>query len=209
MKLYNVKITSTSSSDRLCYKNLKVKSWLPPMCWTSRLYNMAGSLLWKLSRASQGSNMKFGLVYWWAHNQDVLMVRNNHPWCCVADSDPPRNPDQDPDVAMADATSGSTPHGGKEQDGQPDQEPLPNLEALGPVLQEGQQPAEPANLNEMQGHVPPSLSKDWSASASSRELVSSWSGTAHYQDYGYNTAKKLSHLKPDDVNILCKTIHSP
>ncbi len=54
-------------------------------------------------------------------------------------------PDQDPDIAMADTAGDSTPHGGQDQDGIPDQELPPHLEALGLGQQEGQQPEPPAN----------------------------------------------------------------
>ncbi len=48
------------------------------------------------------------------------MTRNNPPHHCVANPDLPRDPDQDPDVAIGDATGDSTPDGGSGQDRQPD-----------------------------------------------------------------------------------------
>ncbi len=86
----------------------------------------------------------------------------------------PQNQDQDEeqDVAMADSAGDGAPHGGQEQGSQPDQEPLPNPEALGLGQQEGQQPESPTYLNAMKGNVPPNSLKDWSASASSKDWVS-------------------------------------
>ncbi len=75
------------------------------------------------------------------------------------DSNLPRDPDQDPDVAMVDATGDGTPHGGQDLDSHPGQELPSNPEAPGPGDQEGQQPEKPANLNVIQGDVPPKIIK--------------------------------------------------
>ncbi len=55
-----------------------------------------------------------------AHNQDVLMVRNNPSQHCAVDGDLPmpqiQDQDQEQDIIMADAVGDGTPHGGQEQD---------------------------------------------------------------------------------------------
>ncbi len=100
------------------------------------------------------------------------MARSNSPQCYAAEIDLSGPQDQGQDVAMADATGGGAPHGGQDQDSHPNQERPPNLEALGPGDQEGQQPEEFANMNKMQGDAPPLTSlRDMSASNSFTELV--------------------------------------
>ncbi len=69
----------------------------------------------------------------------------------------PKPQGQGQDVAMPDATSDGAPHGGQDPDGHPDQGLHPNPDALGPDNQEGQQPVEPADMNKMQGDIPPNL----------------------------------------------------
>ncbi len=89
------------------------------------------------------------------------------------DEDPPKPQDQGQDVVMVETRSDSAPHGGQEQGGQPDQEPLPNPEALDLGKQEGQQLEEPADIKTMQGDILPLRSlRGRSGSTSSKELVS-------------------------------------
>ncbi len=138
------------------------------------------------------------------------MARNNPPRRRAADPDPPGPQDQGPDVPMPDAAGDGAPHGGPEQDGHPDQGPQPNPEALGPGDQEGQQPVEPVDMNAMVGAVPPKVIKRLECQRLLHRI-----GFFHdaaqviVRDHGYDTAKKLSRLKPDDVEILCKTLRSP
>ncbi len=65
------------------------------------------------------------------------------------DENLPKPQDQGQDVAKVDVAGDSAPHGGQEQDSQPDQEPMPKLEAPGPGQQEGWQPEDPTNVNQM------------------------------------------------------------
>ncbi len=58
---------------------------------------------------------------------------------------------------MPNAAGDSAPHKDQNQDGHPDHELPPNLEATGPGNQEGQKPEKPADMNEMQGDVPPDI----------------------------------------------------
>ncbi len=60
---------------------------------------------------------------------------------------------------MADTTGDSAPHEGLEQDGHPDQTPLPNPEAPGAGNQEGQQAEENVVINVMLGDVPYEINK--------------------------------------------------
>ncbi len=70
--------------------------------------------------------------------------------------------------------------------------------------------AQPDNMNEIQGDIPPDI-------IDRQECKQLLHRTSFFLDVaqaivcnnGYNTAKKLSHLKPDDVVILCKTLCSP
>ncbi len=45
---------------------------------------------------------------------------------------PTKPQDQELDIIMVDIADDNIPHGGHKQDGQPDKEPPPNPEALGP-----------------------------------------------------------------------------
>ncbi len=111
---------------------------------------------------------------------------------------------------MLDAASGSAPHGGQDQDGHPDPELQPNPEALGPGDQEGQQPEEPANMNAMVGVVPPNVIERLECQQLLQRIgFYIDAAQAIVRNHGYDTAKMLSHLKPDDISILCKTLHSP
>ncbi len=102
------------------------------------------------------------------------------------------------------------PHGGQEKDSQLDQELLPNPEALGLGQQEGQQPEVPINLNMMQGNVPHKMIERLECKRLLERLGSSQdTAQAIVCNHGYDTAKKLSCLKPDGVDILVKTLHSP
>ncbi len=128
----------------------------------------------------------------------------------MADGDPPEPQGQGLDVTMPDAASNSTPHGGQDPDGHPDQGLHPNPDALGPDNQEGQQPVEPADMNAMVGAVFPDVIERLECQRllqrigfyidAAQEIVC---------DHGYDTAKKLSRLKSDDVDILFKTLRSP
>ncbi len=82
----------------------------------------------------------------------------------ILHKDLPKAKDQGHDVTMADASGDGASHGGQEQDDQPDQEPLPHPDALGPGQQEGQHPEATVNYNVMQGNVSLQISKDWSTS---------------------------------------------
>ncbi len=96
------------------------------------------------------------------------MAGINPRWCRGVDEHLPKPKDQEQDVAMADAASDGTPHGGQEQDSQPDQKLLPNLDALGPGQQEEQQLEDPANIIQMQWDVP-LTSKDRRTSATLKD----------------------------------------
>ncbi len=110
---------------------------------------------------------------------------------------------------MPDAAGDGTPHGGQNLDNHLDQEPQPNPEALGPSNQDGQQPEESDNMNEMQGYVPPDIIERQECKQLLHRIGLIFVAQAIVHNHGYNTAKKLSCLKPDDVDILCKTLHSP
>ncbi len=70
-----------------------------------------------------------------------------------------------------DTAGDSTPYGGQEQDSQPDQELLSNLEAMSTGQKERQQPEDPANLNQMQGNTPLNSSTIRSASISVNDWI--------------------------------------
>ncbi len=61
---------------------------------------------------------------YWAHDQVISMAQNNPPQHCAADPDPPRDPDQDSDVTMANTAGDSAPHGGQDLDDHLDQKPM-------------------------------------------------------------------------------------
>ncbi len=69
----------------------------------------------------------------------------------MADGDPPEPKDQGPDIHMPDTASDGAPHGGQDPESHPAQGLQPNPEAPGPGNQEGQQPVEPANMNNLVG----------------------------------------------------------
>ncbi len=138
------------------------------------------------------------------------MVRNITSQCHAADDDPPQSQDLGQDITMADAAGDSAPHGGQEQDDQPDQGPPPNPDTPGPGDQEGQQPQEPADNNAMQGDVPCKIIKRQECRYLLKRIgLSPEAAQAIVQDHGYDTAKKLSCLKLDDVDVLIKTLCTP
>ncbi len=111
---------------------------------------------------------------------------------------------------MVDATGASAPHQGQEQDDQLDQELPPNPESLGPGQQEGQQLEVPADKNKMQRNVPPKIIERMECNHLLKGLgFSLVTSQAMVLNHGYNTAKKLSRLKPNDIDILIKTLCSP
>ncbi len=62
----------------------------------------------------------------------------------------------------------------------------------------------------MQGNVPPVTIKRIKCKCLLERLGFSLDAIqAIVCNHGYDTAKKLSHLKPDDIDILVKTLHSP
>ncbi len=138
------------------------------------------------------------------------MAQNNPTKCHVADGDPPGPQDQEPDVAMPHAAGDGAPHGGPDNDGHPDPEPQPNPEAPGPGDQGGQQPKQPQDNNAMVGGVPPEIVEQQECrNVLVRIGFSPKAARAIVQDHGYDTAEKLSRLKPDNVDILMKTIRAP
>ncbi len=138
------------------------------------------------------------------------MTRNNPPQRCAVVGDLLAPQDQVQDIAMADAAGDSAPHGGQDQDGHPDQELPPKLEALGPGNQAGQQPEGPANMNEMQEDVPHNVIERQEYKCLLHR-IGFFLDVAHAKacNHGFDMAKNLSHLKPDDMDILCKTLCSP
>ncbi len=111
---------------------------------------------------------------------------------------------------MADTACDSVPHGGQDQDRHPDQELPPNSEAPGPSNQEGQQPEEPVDNHEMQGAVAPKIIERKECKHLLERI--GFSGDVAriiVQDHGYDTAVKLSCLKPNEVDILIKTLQAP
>ncbi len=130
------------------------------------------------------------------------MARNNPPEHCAVDEDPPE--------AMLDTGSDGVSHGGQDPDDHPDQGPQPNPDAPGPGNQKGQQPVELANMIKMQGEFPPDLIKRQECQRLPHRIGFFLDmAQAKVCNHGYNTAKKVSRLKPDDVDIFHKTIHSP
>ncbi len=118
--------------------------------------------------------------------------------------------DQGQDIPMPNAAGDCTPHGGPHQDGHPDQGLQPNPEGPGPGIQEGQKPVEPTDYNAMVGAVPPKVIKRLECQQLLHRIGFFLDvAQAIIHNHGYNTAKKLSHLRPDDVDILCKTLCSP
>ncbi len=112
--------------------------------------------------------------------------------------------DQEHEIAMVDAAGDGAPHGGQEQDGQPDQELLPNLEAPRSGQQEGQQ------QDKVQGAVPPKIIKRMECKRLLERISFSVEVAQNLVwSHGYDTAKKFSHLKSDDIDILKKTLCSP
>ncbi len=127
------------------------------------------------------------------------MARNNPPQHHVADEDLPEVQDQGQGVVLADTVGDGAPDGGKEQDSQSDQELLPNPKALSPSQLEGQQLEDPTNLRE------------YGVQASPQKTGSQPRGGTGYslQSWLQHGHKKLSSLKPYNVDILVKILHSP
>ncbi len=119
----------------------------------------------------------------------------------------PKPQDQGQDIAMPDAASDSAPHGGQDQDGQLDPVQPPNPESPGLGQQKGQQQEDPANHNAMIGNVPPEIIKRLECKCLLERLGFSIDGAqATVLNHGCDTAKKLSHLMPNDIDILMKTL---
>ncbi len=145
---------------------------------------------------------------------------------CMVENDLSNTPDQGAEATMDDAT-GNGPHlGGYEQSSQPDQEQLPNMHVLSPDCQEGQfyvqtnqmddiiarnfVPAEvtPCQFKPDARECPPQNHQIIGLQASPQEIVSQ-SRSSTSDNHGYDTAKKLSGLKPDDIDVPIKTLCSP
>ncbi len=72
----------------------------------------------------------------------------------------------------------------------------------------GQQKEEPVDLNKMQGDIPPELIETKECKRLLQKIgFSLVAAQSIVCNHGYDTATKLSHLKPDNINILCKTLH--
>ncbi len=118
--------------------------------------------------------------------------------------------DHEQDIAMDDTVGEGVPNGDQDQDSQPNQVQQSNKEVLGTGQQEGQQQEDPVNHNTMTGNVPPEIIKKLECKCLPERLGFNFEMTQIIvHNHGYDTVKKLSHLKPSDVGIITKILHSP
>ncbi len=118
--------------------------------------------------------------------------------------------DHEQDIAMDDTVGEGVPNGDQDQDSQPNQVQQSNKEVLGTGQQEGQQQEDPVNHNTMTGNVPPEIIKKLECKCLPERLGFNFEMTQIIvHNHGYDTVKKLSHLKPNDVGIITKILHAP
>ncbi len=102
------------------------------------------------------------------------------------------------------ATARSLACKSNQQQGQSAQDDIPHI--VGGARGNVQPPGVPANLNKMQGAVPPEIIKMivWRCLLDRLGFILD---ATQANNHGYETMKKLSHLKPNYIDILVKNLH--